>query len=137
MLTALRSPDLVAGAWLDSPYLDGSGSHHNLSEDNEEYGDIAKEDEFKNRKNLTPYLQLLTPDKAKGRFLLTCGEQDKITPAWHCTKTHAAMKRYHANKVSFLWVSNTNHFVGNPYSADERNKNRIALQFIFSTLNIP
>jgi len=134
MLTALRNPDVVAGAWLDTPYLDGSGLHHNLPEDNEEYGDVAKEDEFNNRKKLTPYLQLLTPARTGGRFLLTCGAQDRITPAWHCTKTHAAITRYHPNKVSFLWVSNTTHFIGNPYSVEERDKNKIALQFILSTL---
>lgn len=134
MLTALRNPDVVAGAWVDTPYLDGSGSHHNLPEDNEEYGDVAKEDEFDQRKKLTPYLQLLTPGQASGRFLLTCGAQDKITPAWHCTKAHAAIKRYHPNKASFLWVSNTTHVIGNPYSVEERDKNKIALQFILGTL---
>jgi hypothetical protein len=138
MLTALRNPTLVAGAWLDSPYLDGSGLHHNRPEDNEEFGDVTKADELKIRKKITPYLQLLTPSKTSGRFLLTCGEQDKNTPTWHCTKTHAAIGRYHPNKQSYLWVSkNTTHFVDNPYSPEQREKNRVVIQFILKTLVNP
>ncbi len=135
MMVALRNPDKIQGAWLDVPYLDSSGLHHNSSADDTEFGKVDDMTESLARLAISPYQRLLVPDKSSGSFLLTCGSQDARVPAWHCMKAHMAIKYFHPNMQSHLFVSeNSAHFSYKPGSSEGKKLDFLILDFMLKTL---
>lgn len=136
MMVALRNPEIIKGAWVDVPFLDSSGQHHNDPIDDHEFGKIEDSQEAESRLLWSPYQNLLKGSLAKGAFLFTCGERDLRIPIWHCIKSHAAIETFHPNRSSYVWVSkNLDHFSGALDSLEQQRKDDVVLDFIFSTLS--
>ncbi len=136
MMVALNNPDKVKGAWLNVPFLDSAGTHHNDVGDDTEFGRVNDANESAARLKNSPYQRLLTADQNSGAFLLTCGGQDTRTPPWHCMKAQMAIRHYHPNRRSYLRVAeDAAHFAYKPGSQEEKEFDFLALAFIFDTLH--
>lgn len=136
MMVALRNPGRTRGAWLDVPYLDSAGLHHNDSALDAEFGTVGDSREALERLKISPYHTLLTPSGAMGSYLLGCGENDVRVPSWHCMKVHMAIKKFHPNMRSHLFISEERgHGASKPGAASGREYDLIALSFVLSTLH--
>jgi hypothetical protein len=136
MMVALRNPVRTRGAWLDVPYLDSAGLHHNDSAADAEFGTVGDSREALERLKISPYHTLLTPSGAMGSYLLGCGENDVRVPSWHCMKVHMAIKKFHPNMRSHLFISEERgHVSSKPGAAAGREYDLIALSFVLSTLH--
>jgi hypothetical protein len=136
MMVALRNPGRVKGAWLDVPYLDSAGLHHNDSASDAEFGTVADVKEGLERLKISPYQTLLTPSRATGSYLLGCGEHDVRVPKWHCMKVHMAIKEFHPNMRSHLFImKERGHLMPKPGATADREYGLIALRFVLATLH--
>lgn len=134
-MVALRQPELVAGARLSVPYLDSSGRHQNSWLDEQAFGALTEPDEAARRVALSPYDNLLQPSDHAGRFLFTCGAQDKIVPQWHCLKGHAAVRARQPNRQSQMMVlQRRSHLASGINSDDDLANMRVVMGFVLNTL---
>ena len=134
MNLALDHPEIVAGAWVDVPFLDSANKIDNKELDDQEFGALSSDQEETIRRGLSPYFRLLQGSSAKARFLLTCGEDDDNTPLWQCTKSFNAIKERHPRKTAFLFtLVNQGHYAGAANAQAELDKNYVVENFILSS----
>lgn len=135
VMTALRIPNVVIGAWVDAPFLDVSGRTDNTKSDDIEFGALDKPDEALHRLENSPYHNLLKPSANSGRFLFTCGGEDKITPVWQCLKGYAAIKTAHPNKYAQQLVMHSRgHYWDDSADSASLVDREVVLSFVLQTL---
>ena len=135
VITALRRPDMLMGAWADVPYLDSSGRVQNSWRDEMEFGSYSITEEAVARKQLSPYDNLLIHSDKSGHFLFTCGEYDRLILPWQCMKGHAAIRAFHPNKQSrFAVLKDRQHLTDHNMSPENQRNIQIIVSFILDTL---